>query len=169
VSREIFLLRHSKSDWDSHRSDHERPLNKRGQQNAKRIARWLKEKYLYPSLVLCSTAVRTRQTLAPIVETLELSHDRIKYLDELYLAELNTLLSILRNIESAESSVMLVGHNPGMEELVSALASTDVPLSNNGKLMPTTCLVHFKVPDDWGNLIRQAELVSVTRVKELDE
>jgi len=167
MSRELYILRHSKSDWDSHTSDHLRPLNKRGVNNAQAIADWMKNKYLYPGRILCSTATRARQTLAPVIETLAIPDDRIEYLDKLYLADLKTLLKILREIDNDESSVLIVGHNPGLEELVTYLAKEPVPLSGNGKLLPTSCLVQFKLPDDWHDLTHQAELVSITRATEI--
>ena len=167
MSRELFILRHSKSDWDSHSSDHERPLNKRGRDNARQIAHWMKAKYLYPGLIICSSALRTRQTLEPIIESLDISDDKIEYSDRLYLAELKTLLAVLREIDNSESSVMIIAHNPGLEELVTYLAQEPIPLSERGKLMPTSCLVHLKLPDDWHNLEHQAQLVSVTRASEI--
>ncbi len=167
MSRELFILRHSKSDWDSHTSDHERPLNKRGRENARQIAQWMKTRYLYPGLILCSSALRTRQTLEPIIASLDITDDKIEYNDRLYLAELKTLLAVLRNVDDSESSVMIIAHNPGLEDLVVYLAQEPIPLSTSGKLMPTSCLVHFKLPDDWQNLEHQAQLVSVTRASDI--
>lgn len=169
MSRELFILRHSKSDWDSNGSDHARTLNKRGSENARQIAQWMKDKYLYPGLILCSTAARARQTLAPIIETLAIPENKITYTDKLYLAELKALLKILADIDPAQSSVMIVGHNPGLAELVTWLAYEPVPLSMSGKLMPTSCLAHFKLPDDWHQLEHEAELISINRVSELTE
>lgn len=167
MSRELYILRHSKSDWDSHSSDHQRPLNKRGRENAELLAVWMQAQYLYPGMIYCSTALRARETLAPVITTLEISADRIIYTDKLYLAELSTLLMFLCAIDSNEGSVMLVGHNPGMDELVTYLAAEPVPCTATGKLMTTSCLARFKMPDDWCQLQHRAELISITRPNDI--
>jgi len=163
MSRELYILRHSKSDWDSHSSDHQRPLNKRGNENAQQLAAWMQAQYLYPGRIYCSTALRARETLAPVISTLEIPANRITYSDQLYLAELTTLLAFLCAIDSNEGSVMLVGHNPGLDELVTFLAKEPVPRTANGKLMTTSCLARFKLPDNWCQLQQSAELISITR------
>jgi phosphohistidine phosphatase len=169
MSRELFILRHAKSDWHSGASqDSQRPLNKRGRKDAPRIANWMREHYLYPGWVFCSTAERARETLGAVVQGLELQAERIQYLDDLYLADLGTLLKILRDIPYEHDSVMLVGHNPGLDELVRYLSKTTVPLTDSGKLMTTACLAHFKLPDDWGDLKDKGELVQIVRPADLE-
>lgn len=169
MSRELFVLRHAKSDWHSGaHQDSERPLNKRGRKDAPRIAAWMREHYLYPGWVFCSTAVRARETLDALVQELELQSERIQYLRELYLADLGTLLKILRDTPTEQNSVMLVGHNPGLDELVSYLGQTAIPLTESGKLMTTACLAHFKLPDDWTELQGVGELVQIVRPAELE-
>ena len=169
MSRELFILRHAKSDWDSGASmDRQRPLNKRGRKDAPRIGSWMREHYLYPGQVICSPAVRARETLAAVAAALELQPERIRYLDAMYLADLGTLLHILREIPAELDSVMLVGHNPGLDELVNYLSTTPVPRTESGKLMTTACLAHFKLPDDWNELEGSAELVHIVRPGDLD-
>lgn len=169
MSRELFILRHAKSDWDSDaKQDSERPLNKRGRKDAPRMGAWMREHYLYPGLVLCSTAVRARETLEAVAQELELSPERMQFLDELYLANLGTLLKILRDIPAERNSVMLVGHNPGLDELTSYLSKAPIPLTESGKLMTTACLAHFKLPDDWQELESRGELVHIVRPADLD-
>ena len=168
MSRELFILRHAKSDWHSGATqDSQRPLNKRGRKDAPRIASWMREHYLYPGWVYCSTAVRARETLSAVAQELELQAERIQFLDDMYLADLATLLQILRDIPAEHDSVMLVGHNPGLDELVGYLSKADVPLTESGKLMTTACLAHFKLPDDWADLKGKGELVKIVRPAEL--
>lgn len=168
MSREIFILRHAKSDWHSGiDQDSQRPLNKRGRKDAPRVASWMREHYLYPGWVVCSTAVRARETLSAVVQELELQTERVRFLDELYLADLGTLLNVLHDIPAEHNSVMLVGHNPGLDELVRFLSETNVPLTESGKLMTTACLAHFKLPDDWRDLKGKGELVQIVRPAEL--
>lgn len=169
MSRQLFILRHAKSDWGSGaRTDSERPLNKRGHKDAPRIGVWLREHNLSPAWVLCSPALRARQTLTAVAEELHLPAERIEYVDKLYLADRLTLLNILGTIPKERQSVMLVGHNPGLDELVSYLSRTPVPLTDSGKLMTTACLAQFSLPDDWQDLESQGELVNLIRPTELD-
>lgn len=169
MSRELFILRHAKSDWDSGVSlDQERPLNKRGRKDAPRIGAWMREHYLYPGWVYCSTAARARETLTALVEELQLPTERIIYMDKLYLASLSVLLQILRDIPLEHNSVMLVGHNPGLEELVRYLAKLEVPLTDSGKLMTTACLAQFKLPDDWSELSGRGELLQILRPADIE-
>lgn len=169
MSRELFILRHAKSDWNSAvDQDRERPLNKRGRKDAPRIGAWMREHYLYPGWVYCSTAVRARETLMAIVQELQLPAERISYTDELYLAGLPVLLSVLSEIPVEQNSVMLVGHNPGLDDLVRYLDKSDVPVTDSGKLVTTACLAQFKLPDDWTNLSGRGELLQIVRPADLD-
>lgn len=169
MSRELFVLRHAKSDWESGaKSDSERPLNKRGRKEAPRIGAWMREHYLYPGLVLCSPAVRARETLDAVAAELQLPAERMRVVDELYLASLGALLKILRDVPAEHDSIMLVGHNPGLDDLVTYLGAHQIPLTESGKLMTTACLAHFKLPDDWTELEGKGELVEIIRPAELD-
>ena len=165
MTRELFILRHAKSDWGvDFFADSERHLSSRGQQDAPRMGRFMRENNLLPEQVNCSTATRARETLEGVNTELGLDSNHIQYVSGLYLASLSTLLSNLSNLDSSITSLMLVGHNPGLDELVSYLSKTMPPLTDNGKLMTTCCLAHFKMPGDWTeNLQHQAELISITR------
>ncbi len=168
MERELYILRHGKSDWGNDSlKDHDRPLSKRGQRDMGLMADWMKQGYLYPGYVVCSTALRTRQTLSYVSEVLSIDEDRIHYDKTMYLASLSTLLSILASIPTSESAVMLVGHNPGLDQLVLHISASDVPFTSNQKLMTTSCLAHFKLPQQWDELESCAELVSITRPKQL--
>jgi len=169
MSRELYVLRHAKSDWSSGAGqDSERPLNKRGRKDAPRLGNWMREHYLYPGVVYCSTALRARETLEAVAEELALPPERIRFLAELYLANLETLLGVLREIPVENNSVMIVGHNPGLDQLVSYLSQAPIALTESGKLMTTACLAHFKLPDNWHDLKGKGELVQIIRPAELD-
>ena len=164
MQSDLFILRHSKSDWsDSGLSDHDRPLNTRGRNDAKQLAKWLKKRSLRPDYVICSTALRARQTLQPIIERLALDTSHIQYQEGLYLASRPALLRIIQADKPVDGSLMIVGHNPGLDELVAYLAASPPPLTKSGKLMTTTCLVHFEMPTDWSKLEQQARLITITR------
>lgn len=164
MAREIFILRHAKSDWDNDiRLDSKRPLAERGINDALRLGKWMDEHDLHPEQVCCSTAVRARQTLELVNHALKLPANSIRYDDDLYLAGLQTLLRTLADVEAQYRSVMLVGHNPGLDHLVSYISSSPVPFTNSGKLMATCTLAHFSCPDDWQELKRTGNLISIIR------
>ena len=85
----------------------------------------------------------------------------------LYLASLGALLQVLREIPEEQNAVMIVGHNPGLDELVTYLSSVPVPYTESGKLMTTACLAHIKLPDEWNELQGKGELVQIVRPADL--
>ncbi|MFW5881219.1 MAG: SixA phosphatase family protein [Roseicyclus sp.] len=118
--RTLILIRHTKSDWDDPKmDDHDRPLNGRGLLSAPRIGAWMAARGHVPDAVLCSTALRTRQTWAGIAAQLPGSPEPA-YRRDLYLAEPETLLSAIRDSDAA--CLAVVAHNPGIGALASALA-----------------------------------------------
>jgi len=119
----LHLLRHAKSDWgDAALPDHDRPLNKRGRRTralvAEHVTGWRVD------LVVCSTARRARSTAKPIVKALGC---RARYDDALYATDADGLLAVVRALDEEDGVVMLVGHNPSLEEL-SALLCGQSPI-----------------------------------------
>jgi phosphohistidine phosphatase len=128
----LHLLRHAKSDWsDPAVADHDRPLNRRGKQArtivATHVAGW------HVDLVVCSTARRARQTAKPVVAALSC---RVQYEEALYAAIPSRLLEIVRTLSDRNVSVMLVGHNPSLEEFTAMLCgqSPDYPTAALGAI-----------------------------------
>jgi phosphohistidine phosphatase len=120
----LSLLRHAKSSWDTPGlDDFERPLAMRGEDAAPRMGDYMKKQKLAPELILCSAAVRTRQTLDLVLPHLA-GPPAVQYEDALYLAAARTLLARLRKIGPETTHAMLVGHDPGMHELAMDLAGT---------------------------------------------
>lgn len=123
IVKTILLLRHAKSAWgEPGLSDHDRPLNRRGELAAAAIADHLVAKGIVPDLILCSTATRARQTLAPLIERLAAPAPPIALESGLYLASEDTLLNRLRGLPDATDTVLLIGHNDGIGLLAQALA-----------------------------------------------
>ena len=119
--KRLYVLRHAKSSWDDPaRSDHDRPLAPRGRRAAKSMARHMREQHVEPELVLCSTAKRALQTLERIEPAL--GRRAVQVEAELYAAGAQELLERLQAVDDAVGSVMVIGHNPGLEDLVLALA-----------------------------------------------
>jgi len=120
----IYLLRHAKSNWkDANLDDFERPLNKRGRRAAKLMGRYLAASGIEPAQILCSSSQRTRETLQTIQKSIgESIPTRLE--KGIYLAEAPDLLNRLRVLSDSLSSVMVIGHNPGMERLALMLTAS---------------------------------------------
>jgi phosphohistidine phosphatase len=112
----LYLLRHAKSDWsDLTLPDERRGLSQRGRRDARLLAALLRRDHIEPDLILCSTAQRTRETLELLLA--ELGHSEVHLEPELYGASGATLLDRLQRLPEQVSSAMLIGHNPGLQEL----------------------------------------------------
>lgn len=169
--RSLLLLRHAKSDW-SHPGlrDFDRPLNERGQRDARRMGHWMKAQGIVPQWVACSTARRARQTLEAMNESLALPAAAGDFTDRLYLADLSTLLECLAQCPVVAGPVMLVGHNPGLEDLLVHLCGPRLPLTDKGKLLTTANLAQLDLPDDWQGLEPSSgELRKIVRPRDLDD
>jgi len=159
----LFLLRHAKAVAQHADGDRARGLSDAGRDSARTMAAAAAERHFTPSLVLCSDAVRTRETLDIVLPALKPAPN-IVYEEALYLADAKQLLQRLRRIADDVRSVMLVGHNPGLQEL--AVALSDQP---TGPLMarltvdfPTAALVRFEINLPWSVLERgSARLMSI--------
>jgi phosphohistidine phosphatase len=167
--RRVYLLRHAKSSWeDGSLADRDRPLAKRGRRAAKAMARHLETDRIRPDLVLCSPARRTRETLERIEGAFG---DRVetRVEDPLYGAGEAKLLACLQALPEEVASVMLIGHNPGIEELALALASEGAELARMREKYPTAALATIDLPADrWDAIERgSGELVGFVRPKDL--
>jgi len=117
MSRSLLLLRHAKSSWADHTvSDRARPLNPRGERAAALMGVYLGQRGAPPSLVLCSTAQRARQTQERISGLMTVE-PVVRHLEELYLATPDEILGLLRELPDPTRRVLVIGHNPGLEEL----------------------------------------------------
>jgi phosphohistidine phosphatase len=164
--RTLYLLRHAKSSWDDPAlSDHERPLAPRGRRDAKRIAKHVGRIGLRPELVLCSTAVRTEQTLDLLRP--KLGQVAVQVEEQLYGASSETLLERIRSVPDQVGSVLLIGHNPGLHDLALTLASSGADLGRLEAKFPTAALATLALAR-WSNLSEgNAELVAYVVPKQL--
>ncbi len=170
MTRELLLLRHAKSDWSIDMDDFSRPLNKRGRRAAKRIGRWLHEQHLIPDTILSSPATRALTTAQRVCKQLAIDESAIICHPRIYQADARTLLAILKSRHHQERRVLLVGHNPGLEDLLLKLTGHSVPLSANGKYLPTAALAQLVFKGDWAELSEDtATLVTLTRPDNLLE
>ena len=167
MTRELLVLRHGKSDWVAGVPDFERPLAPRGRKAAKRIGRRLREQALLPDLVVSSPATRARQTAERVCRFAGLEASCIEWEPAIYEAELDTLLQVLSLVPARAARVMIIGHNPGFEELVRYLGADSVAQWDDENLMPTAALARLAMPVSWADLgPGSARCVSLTRPRD---
>lgn len=126
----LYLLRHGKSDWDAEFDrDRDRPVSERGRKAARKIARYMASRGIRPDIVLCSDALRTRQTIGHVLDELEWPQNLVRYDGRLYLASVDGLYEVVRELEDG-TSVLVVGHEPTLARAVARMTGrndVDVP------------------------------------------
>jgi phosphohistidine phosphatase len=129
----LFFLRHAKSSWkDETLADIERPLNGRGRKAAKTVGAFLRQEGIVVDLVLSSSAVRTRETIELVIKASGFGTE-VRFDERIYEADARRLLSVVKQIEPTKKSVLLAGHNPGLEEFLKLL-------TGENQTMPTGAL-----------------------------
>ncbi len=142
----LLTLRHAKSSWDNlNHSDYDRPLNKRGKRDAPRMGEHIRQQEIVPDLILTSSAKRARKTATKVAKACGYTR-KIERLESFYLATPGVYLEKLQTLSNKYQRVMVVGHNPTMEQLVRHLTGQIEP-------MPTAALAHIELPiEQWENL-----------------
>ena len=168
----LLLLRHAKSAWSDPRlDDHDRPLSGRGERAAKAMADHVARRVPRPDLILCSTAMRTRQTLAPLLKCLDGTAPPISLEAGLYLASEDALLGRLQAVADDVPTVLLIGHNDGIGQLAADLAGDGPPeaLAALRAKYPTGALAVLRIPDGpWSDLRPgSAKLLEFVRPRDL--
>lgn len=161
----LLMMRHAKSSWsNSNLSDYERPLNNRGKQDAPRMGALLKQQNLTPQLIISSSAERALST----AEAVALASDyegEIQYTRRFYHADPEDYLTVLQTVADEFERVMIVGHNPGMAELVAQLTGEEMRVT-------TANIAYVQLPlTQWAELSEgtSGELIYLWRPKELDD
>lgn len=141
----LLILRHAKSSWkDEGLPDHDRPLNKRGKRDAPRVGRLILQQGLVPDLIVSSTAKRARSTAKRVAKACGYAGE-IRLTPHFYHAPAGTYIEVLNHLPDDYWRVMVVGHNPGMEELMARLGRNCE--------MPTAALANVALPiDRWNQL-----------------
>lgn len=172
MTRTLYLLRHAKSSWDEPLlDDFERPLNGRGAKAAAAMAEAMKDRKVIPDLVLCSTARRTQETWDLIAPSLP-QDVPLRLQQSLYLASRSRLLAALARVPAGAGRIMILGHNPGLEQLALRLAGPESKPKALAKLRekyPTGALaeLHFEAAD-WTDLApASGRLVRFLRPRDL--
>jgi phosphohistidine phosphatase len=158
----LLLLRHAKSSWDDERlADFDRPLNERGRNDAPRVGQLMRRLDLVPDLIITSSAKRARKTAELAAGAASYDGD-IQQTRQLYLAEPQAYIDLARRAGEHVTTLMMVGHNPGIEQLVATLGGSE-------EHMPTAALAAFRIPiESWSELrMGPCEIVGIWRPKEL--
>ncbi|MCY4628584.1 MAG: histidine phosphatase family protein [Acidobacteria bacterium] len=159
----LLLLRHAKSDWNHPGlRDHDRPLAPRGLRNAPRLGRYLREQNLVPAVALVSTARRARMTAELALEAAGAAPEVMRLIPDLYGSSPDEIVEIVAAEGGDASPLLVVAHNPGMEDLVARLGGRYAHF-------PTAALAIVSVPgSDWtGISVARATLDSLVRPREL--
>ncbi len=145
--RQLFLMRHAKSSWAQETlRDFDRPLNERGREAAIKMGRYMKAEGLIPDQIYCSSTVRTRETLEMLKTASGFSAETL-YMDGLYGASRERLFHIIAKASENCRSLLMIGHNPGTQDLAMALAG-NVSDEKNAPLFlkfPTASLAVFQL------------------------
>ncbi len=168
MARELILMRHAKSDWPDGVADFNRPLKKRGRKAAQAIGEWLAGNNLQPDWIVASPAQRARETAEKLCKGLGLKKsESIHYDDRIYEASVAALKTVLTDCPTLSRRVLLIGHNPGLDELLLNLAVDAAP-AEDGKLFATATLARLSLPDDWHRLPpKSAQLLELRRASSI--
>lgn len=159
----LYILRHAKSSWaEPGLADFDRPLNARGKRAAELIGAYIKKQGEAPHLILSSPAVRARETIETVLKTAKLTAE-LRYDQRIYEASKLLLVEVIAQIEEDLSSVLLVGHNPGMEGVLEVLTGRTETMATG-----TIAKVHLK-PGKWSKAVEaQGELEWLVKPRELE-
>jgi phosphohistidine phosphatase len=144
MRRRLIVLRHAKSDWSTGVADHDRPLAARGRREAVLAGLWLRENAVDIDLVVCSSAKRARQTWKLVAKQLG-DAATVRSDDRLYAAAARTLLGVVGEIPGSAHAVLLIGHNPGLEDDLVA------EMSGVGWRMKTSSIAVLSTGSGWAD------------------
>ncbi len=165
---ELIILRHGKSDWNNNKTDFNRPISNRGKRGAQHIGVWLAKNGLKPNMVISSPAERTRTTAKKMMKAMGETDQYIIYNKKVYEATLNDLLDVLSCVPENTQRVILVGHNPGLEQLLTYLCDKEIAVPHDGKLLTTASLAHLSLTCQWKKIKENsAKLLTIIRSKTL--
>jgi phosphohistidine phosphatase len=171
MPRELFLLRHAKSAWPEGVADYNRPLKKRGKKAALLMGEWLLSQDLSPDWIVSSHADRARETAEKLCKGLQIKKHGLLYFDDrIYEASIESLKSVLADCPSFKQRVLIVGHNPGLDNLLIDLVAESLIPDDDDKILGTANLARISLPDDWNQLDKGCgQLISITKPKDILE
>ena len=162
--RTLYLLRHAKSSWkDENQQDFERPLAGRGKKACAAMARLIQTEGMEFDLLLSSTAVRARETIDLVRQHAKLRSE-LRFDERIYDAPVSRLIQVISEVENDRKVILLIGHNPGMEQLLQSL-------TGQVERMPTAALAKIKLKTSkWSEVAEtNGTLEWIVRPKELED
>jgi phosphohistidine phosphatase len=164
--QQLYLLRHAKAEpWSPLGNDFSRPLSGKGKRHAQALSAWAVDVLDPPDTVLCSPAKRTRETLAPLLAAWPQLLSATDYVDSIYGASLNMLLTLAGDAFSYSQRLLMVGHNPGFENLLINLLPTGDAAGIQGMATGTLAIISF--PAGFKDIAGNGRLQHLTKRKDL--
>ena len=168
MARELLIFRHGKAARKTETDDFSRPIADRGKRGSQRMGVWLWQKNIRPDYIISSPAERAFVSAQKLCKAMGADAASIVTDRRLYGADLKSLLTVLADCPRKAQRVLLVGHNPGLEELLLYLLGGNVPVPDDGKLLPTATLARLVMPGNWKKLeFDSVQLKSLTRPDDL--
>ena len=168
MARDLLIFRHRKRAKSAGADDLARSITEKGKRGAQRMRGWLWQKNIRPDFVISSPAERAHVSAEKLWKAMGGDASKIVTDKRVYNAKVKSLLRVLADCPKDKQRVLLVGHNPGLSELLLYLVGGNVPTPDDGKLLPTATLARLVMPDDWNKLtLDSAQLKSLTRPADL--
>ena len=170
MEHQLLIMRHAKSDWsEENKPDFDRPLTSRGRKTAKLMGKWLRHNQYCMDRIICSPALRAKQTCQLVLKELGVTtKNNVLWETGIYDASLNNLLSIINQHSKGAHTLFIIGHNPGLDQLLCNLSRDPPPVNKSGKLLTPAAIAVL----DYGNAAittkpHHAHLQYLIRPKEL--
>ncbi len=166
---QLIIMRHAKSDWsEGNKLDFDRPLTSRGINAAKKMGKWLEHEQYAIDRIICSPALRAKQTCRLVANALSVPENIVHFDSGIYDASRNDLITLVQQYSQGIHSLLIIGHNPGLDQLLCYLSQDPPPINNSTKLLTTAALAVL----DYGNNVisvspHQARLRHLIRPREL--
>lgn len=168
MSQKLYLLRHAEADpWSPMGNDFSRSLTSDGMQHAKLLANWAKDKLAIPDTILCSPAKRTRQTLAPILSHWHQALSTTDYVEPMYGATTNLLLTLAEDAFSYSECLLMIGHNPGIENLLRTVVRDSRSSGLGHYVAGTLSVIDF--PGGFKRASQNGQLIHLVTRKDLSD
>ena len=166
MERQLYLLRHARAEpWNPLGNDFSRPLSDKGKHHANALSLWTTGNLAPPDTVMCSPSKRARETLAPLLAKWPQLLATTEYVDSIYGASLDMLLTLVNDALSYSQRLLLVGHNPGFEDLLSNVSR--VGDAAGRPQMPTGALAVIEFPGEFKGASANGQLRELIRHRDL--
>lgn len=164
MSKLLYLIRHSYAEGSSGKSDFDRPLTSEGSNTTRALGRYLIKSSFNPAIILCSTALRTRETALNLIEELEISDKNVVYKDDIYNASVRELLNEVNTIQGDMDQVAIIGHNPTITYFAEYLTNESI-----GNMDPGSMATISFEKINWSEVTQASgQLISYVHPKQLN-